>query len=229
MAFGNSMQRTSPVVLNLIIINVLVYFAQVALGGNTDGSRVTDLFALHHYKSEEFRPYQVITHMFMHGGLFHLLFNMLGLWMFGSTVEKIWGAKRFLLFYLICGVVAAITQMASYAFDWWDIDHAFLSAADNAQYQEILRRTATVGASGAIMGILAAFGYLFPNTTLFIMPIPVPIKAKWAIMGIIAIDVFGGFSRLPNDNIAHFAHIGGALAGLLLVLYWNKSNKKTFY
>jgi len=149
--------------------------------------------------------------------------------MFGGTVEKVWGAKRFLLFYLICGVVAALTQMASYAFDWWEIDHTFLNAADIERYQDILRRSATVGASGAIMGILAAFGYLFPNTTLFIMPIPVPVKAKWAIMGIIAIDVFGGFYRLPNDNVAHFAHVGGALAGLLLVIYWNKTNKKTFY
>ena len=229
MAFGNSMQRTSPVVLNLIIINVLVYFAQAALGGNTDANRVTDLFALHHYKSDEFRPYQIITHMFMHGGLMHLLFNMLGLWMFGSTVEKIWGPKKFLLFYLICGVVAGVTQMASYTFDWWDLDHKFLSAEQTEQYQEILRRTATVGASGAIMGLLAAFGYLFPNTTLFIMPIPVPVKAKWAIMGIIAIDVFGGFSRLPNDNVAHFAHVGGALAGLLLVIFWNKTKPSTFY
>lgn len=229
MAFGNSMQRTSPVVLNLIIINVLVYFAQAALGGNTDANRVTDLFALHHYKSDEFRPYQIITHMFMHGGLMHLLFNMLGLWMFGSTVEKIWGPKKFLLFYLICGVVAGVTQMASYTFDWWDLDHTFLSAEQTEQYQEILRRTATVGASGAIMGLLAAFGYLFPNTTLFIMPIPVPVKAKWAIMGIIAIDVFGGFSRLPNDNVAHFAHVGGALAGLLLVIFWNKTKPSTFY
>ena len=229
MAFGNSMQRTSPVVLNLIIINVLVYFAQAALGGNTDANRVTDLFALHHYKSNEFRPYQIITHMFMHGGLMHLLFNMLGLWMFGSTVEKIWGPKKFLLFYLICGVVAGVTQMASYTFDWWDLDHTFLSAEQTEQYQEILRRTATVGASGAIMGLLAAFGYLFPNTTLFIMPIPVPVKAKWAIMGIIAIDVFGGFSRLPNDNVAHFAHVGGALAGLLLVIFWNKTKPSTFY
>jgi len=229
MNFGNSFQRTSPVVLNLIIINVIVYFAQVAFGGNNDPNTVTDLFALHHYKSDEFRPYQLITHMFMHGGIFHLLFNMLGLWMFGSAIEKIWGPKRFLLFYLICGVVAALTQMASYTFDWWAVDHAILSPDDQTQYQYILRQTATVGASGAIMGILAAFGYLFPNTTLFIMPIPVPIKAKWAIMGIIALDVFGGVSRVPNDNVAHFAHVGGALAGLLLVLYWNKINKRTFY
>ena len=119
--------------------------------------------------------------------------------------------------------------MASYTFDWWDLDHKFLSAEQTEQYQEILRRTATVGASGAIMGLLAAFGYLFPNTTLFIMPIPVPVKAKWAIMGIIAIDVFGGFSRLPNDNVAHFAHVGGALAGLLLVIFWNKTKPSTFY
>lgn len=223
------MQRTTPVVLNLIIINILVYFAQVALGGNTDTNRVIDLFALHHYNSVEFRPYQIITHMFMHGGLFHLLFNMLGLWMFGSTVEKIWGAKRFLLFYLICGVVAALTQMASYAYDFWEYDHAILGDELSGLYQEALRRNATVGASGAIMGILAGFGYLFPNTTLFIMPIPVPIKAKWAIMGLIAVDVFGGFSRVPNDNIAHFAHVGGALAGLLLVMYWNRSNRRTFY
>lgn len=229
MAYGNSFQRTSPVVLNLIIINVIIYFAQAAFGGNTEPSRVIDLFALHHYKSDEFRPYQIITHMFMHGGIFHLIFNMLGLWMFGSTVEKIWGVKRFLIFYLICGVTAAITQMVSYTFDWWAVDHAFLSPEDQAQYQFILRQSATVGASGAIMGILAAFGYLFPNTTLFIMPIPIPIKAKWAIMGIIALDVFGGVSRVPNDNVAHFAHVGGALAGLLIVLYWNKTNKQTFY
>jgi membrane associated rhomboid family serine protease len=229
MAFGNSFQRTSPVVLNLIIINVLAFFAQTVFGGNADSTKVTDLFALHHYKSEEFRPYQLITHMFMHGGIFHLLFNMLGLWMFGSTIEKVWGPKRFLIFYLICGIVAAITQMASYTYDWWAIDHALLNPADYERYQYILRKTATVGASGAIMGILAAFGYLFPNTTLFIMPIPVPVKAKWAIIGIIALDVFGGISRVPNDNVAHFAHIGGALAGLLLVLYWNKTNKQTFY
>jgi membrane associated rhomboid family serine protease len=229
MAFGNSFQRTSPIVLNLLIINVLVYFAQAAFGGTNDINKVTDLFALHHYKSDEFRPYQIITHMFMHGGFFHLLFNMFGLWMFGSTVEKVWGPKKFLLFYLICGVVAALTQMASYTFDWWSIDRAILSVEDNARYQMILRSSATVGASGAIMGILAAFGYLFPNTTLFIMPIPFPIKAKWAIMGIIALDVFGGVSRIPGDNIAHFAHVGGALAGLLIVLYWNKTNKQTFY
>ena len=229
MEYGNRFQRTSPVVLNLIIINVLVFFAQKAFGGDIGFNRVDDLFALHHYKSDAFRPYQLVTHMFMHGGLFHLLFNMLALWMFGSVVEKVWGPKRFLIFYLICGVVAALTQMANYAFNWWEIDHMILSNELNEDYQLALRKSATVGASGAIMGILAAFAYLFPNTTLFIMPIPFPVKAKWAIMGIIAIDVFGGVYQVPGDNIAHFAHIGGALAGLLIVIIWNKTNKKTFY
>ena len=165
----------------------------------------------------------------MHGGFFHLLFNMFALWMFGTMVERVWGAKKFLIFYFICGLGAAFFQMGSYAFDWWAVDHAILTDDVMVQYQQRLREQATVGASGAIMGVLAAFGYLFPNTELIIFPIPIPIKAKWAIMGMIALDVFGGVVKVQGDNIAHFAHIGGALIGFLLVLYWNKTNKKTFY
>jgi len=229
MSYGNSFQRTTPIVLNLIIINALVFLAQSASGDMDQLNRVNDLFALHHYKSTEFRPYQLVTHMFMHGGLFHLLFNMLALWMFGTMIERIWGPKRFLIFYLVCGLGAALAQMGSYTYDYWQIDHSILSADLYDQYQTALRLNCTVGASGAIMGVLAAFGYLFPNTKLFIMPIPFPVKAKWAIIGIIALDVFGGISRTPNDNIAHFAHVGGALIGFLIVLYWNKTNKQTFY
>jgi len=229
MSYGNSFQRTTPIVLNLIIINALAFLAQSVFGGMDQLNRVNDLFALHHYKSTEFRPYQLVTHMFMHGGIFHLLFNMLALWMFGTMIEKVWGPKRFLIFYLVCGLGAALAQMGSYAFDFWQIDQLNLSADDYEIYQTNLRIGCTVGASGAIMGVLAAFGYLFPNTKLFIMPIPFPVKAKWAILGIIALDVFGGVSRTPNDNIAHFAHVGGALIGFLIVLYWNKTNKQTFY
>ncbi len=229
MSYGNSFQRTTPIVLNLIIINALVFLAQSASGDMDQLNRVNDLFALHHYKSTEFRPYQLVTHMFMHGGLFHLLFNMLALWMFGSMIERIWGPKRFLIFYLVCGLGAALAQLGSYTYDFWKIGHSTLSADLYDQYQTALRLNCTVGASGAIMGVLAAFGYLFPNTKLFIMPIPFPVKAKWAIMGIIALDVFGGVSSTPNDNIAHFAHVGGALIGFLIVLYWNKTNKQTFY
>lgn len=229
MAFGQISQRTTPVVLNLIIINTLAYFAQVAFGGSSDLNSVNDLFALHHYKSDVFKPHQVITHMFMHGSIFHLLFNMIALWMFGTMIERVWGPKRFIIFYFICGIGAALAQMGSYAYEFWQIDHSVISAELNAQYQLALRIGCTVGASGAIMGVLAAFGYLFPNTQLFIMPIPFPVKAKWAILGIIALDVFGGISKTPGDSIAHFAHVGGALIGFLIVLYWNKTNKQTFY
>jgi membrane associated rhomboid family serine protease len=229
MAYGNSFQRTTPIVLNLIIINALVFFAQVVFGGGSDVNTISDLFALHHYKSDVFRPHQLVTHMFMHGGIFHLLFNMLALWMFGSLIERAWGPKRFLIFYLVCGVAAAVTQLASYAYDYRHIDGMNLSLEQVIEYQNALRASYTVGASGAIMGVLAAFGYLFPNTELFIMPIPFPVKAKWAVIGIIALDVFGGISKTANDNVAHFAHVGGALAGFLIVLYWNKTKKQTFY
>ena len=229
MAYGNSFQRTSPVVFNLIIINALAFLAQVIFGGLSDLNNINDLFALHHYRSDQFRPYQLLTHMFMHGGIFHLLFNMLALWMFGSVIERVWGPKRFLIFYLVCGIGAALAQMGNYVFDFWQIDHSNITTELNVQYQEVLRKACTVGASGAIMGVLAAYGYLFPNTQLFIMPIPFPVKAKWAILGIIALDVFGGVSRTPTDNVAHFAHVGGALIGFLIVLYWNKTKKETFY
>jgi membrane associated rhomboid family serine protease len=221
---GNRFQQTTPIVLNLIIINVLVFLAQMV-----SGDAAYDLFALHHYKSDYFQPYQVVTHMFMHGGFFHLLFNMFALWMFGTMVERVWGPKRFLIFYLICGLGSAFAQMGSYTFDYWEIDHALLSSEQMEIYQSNLRMGATVGASGAIMGVLAAFGYLFPNTELIVFPIPIPIKAKWAILGMIALDVFGGVQKVENDNVAHFAHLGGAAIGFLLVLYWNKSNKNTFY
>jgi membrane associated rhomboid family serine protease len=228
MAYGNSFQRTTPIVLNLIIINALVFFAQMAFGGLEQLNKVNDLFALHHYKSEMFRPYQLVTYMFMHGGFMHILFNMFGLWMFGSIIERVWGPKRFLIFYLICGVGAGLVQMGSYVHDFWAIDHTH-ELYDIGTYQTILRASCTVGASGAIMGLLAAFGYLFPNTQLYIIPIPIPVKAKWAVLGFIALDIFGGVVQVQGDGIAHFAHIGGALIGFLIVFYWNKTNKQTFY
>ncbi len=224
MAFANS--RTTPVVLNLIIINVLVFIAQSMFGGNQETNWIYDFGALHHYKSDHFHIYQIITHMFMHGGFFHLLFNMFVLWMFGTAMEKVLGSKTFIIFYLICGVFAAFTQLANYAYEFHDIDSVVLNAADTARYQLILSRNATVGASGAIMGILAAFGYTYPDTKLFIMPIPFPIKAKWAILGIIALDVFGGVSKVAGDNVAHFAHLGGAVAGFILIYLWSKKRKE---
>jgi membrane associated rhomboid family serine protease len=223
------MQKPTSAVLNLIIINTLIFFAQTALGGGIEPNQITDLFALHHYRSDTFKPHQLITYMFMHGGFFHLFFNMFSLWMFGSTLETYLGTKRFLILYFICGLGAGLTQLGSYAHEFWQIDHSLLSTELNNQYQTILRMNATVGASGAIMGVMVAFGYLFANTELFIIPIPFPIKAKWAITGMVLYDIFGGVVKVKDDNIAHFAHIGGALIGFLVILYWNKSNRKTFY
>ncbi len=229
MEFRSTFQRTPQIVLNLIIINALVFFAQASMGGLNEDSFIINHFALHHYRSDVFQPYQLITHMFMHGSLWHLLFNMLALWMFGSLMEKLWGPKRFLTFYLICGLVAGLAQMGSYMYTFWGIDHQSLQPEEWNMYMKVLKNNATVGASGAIMGVLAAYGYTFPNTQLFIMPIPFPIKAKWAILGIIVMDVFGGVIDTPSDNVAHFAHVGGALCGLLIVFLWNKNNRQQFF
>jgi len=195
-----------PVVKYLIIVNVVVFAAQYLLDSRLD---ITTHFALWPIGSPPFRAYQIFTHMFTHGGLWHILFNMYALWMFGRILEGVWSAKRFLNFYLICGIGAAAAHLA-------------------VQYYTG-GFAPVVGASGAIMGLLAAFGYLFPNTELYILFIPFPIKAKWAVIGYIAIDLFGGFANFSGDNIAHFAHLGGALTGFLLVLLWNKNNRRRFY
>ena len=199
--YGNSFQRTTPVVLNLIIINTLVYIVQFLFDGPDE--KISKVIALFPYNTPYFKPYQLVTHMFAHGGFFHLLFNMFVLWMFGSMLERVWGPKRFLIFYLVCGLAAAITHLA-------------------------LENVPAVGASGAIMGLFAAFAYLFPNTELIMFPIPFPVKAKYAIALLAAYDLFSGVNPL-GDNIAHFAHLGGLVMGFILVLIWNKTNKQTFY
>ncbi len=206
--YGNSFQRTTPIVLNLIIINALVYFIQMMFDGpptdNLLDQKITGKIALYPYQTSYFQPYQLVTHMFAHGGFFHLLFNMFVLWMFGTTLERVWGPKRFFIFYFACGLAAGVAHL-------------------------ILQPDApAVGASGAIMGLFAAFAYLFPNTEFIIFPIPVPVKAKYAVAIMAAFDLFGGVSP-SGSNIAHFAHLGGLAMGFILVLIWNKTNKKTFY
>lgn len=229
-SYGNSFQKQSPVVFNLIIINVLVYLAQKMVG-----DKVTDVIALYPVNSAFFQPYQVVTHMFAHSPtmLIHIIFNMLGLWMFGTILEKSWGPKRFFIFYIISGLAAAgIHLLMQYLKD------PVVGSLTQEMYDQYIASEGyipkyfmggAVGASGAVMGVMAAFAYLFPNTPLYMMFIPIPIKAKIAIPIMVALDLFGGFANIPGDNIAHFAHLGGALAGFLMVLYWNKTNKRTFY
>ncbi len=214
--------RFPPIVKNLIIINALVWVAQL-IYDRSDGQLtmwLTSKIALFPFDHPEFKPYQIATHMFAHASysgnltnynivIFHILFNMFALYMFGRILENVWGAKRFLFFYLACGVGAAVAHLAM---------------------QAIMGGTApAVGASGAVMGVFVAFAYLFPNTEMMIIPIPFPIKAKWLVLVYIALDLFGGFGNLTGDNIAHFAHLGGALTGFIIVFIWNKTNRKTLY
>ena len=198
------MRQLSPIVKNIIIANVLVFFAQFLF--QDKGFLIERYGALFPLGSPFFRIWQLVTYMFLHGGLMHIFFNMFSLFIFGPILENLWGAKRFFNFYIICGIAAGVAQLF--------IDLNFDLA---------------VGASGAIMGIMAAFAYLFPNTELMLMFIPVPIKAKYLIPGFMALDLFGAFARVDGDNVAHWAHLGGALAGFILVLIWNKTNRNTFY
>ena len=239
-----------PVIKNLIIINGLMFLAQNTIKTTPFGS-FEDLFALHTWQSELFKPWQFVTHMFMHGDFSHILFNMFALWMFGSILENIWGQKRFLVFYFVCGLGAALSHMialhfenasmiqhfnaiqdmpdAAYFIDkYWNGDPVTPSMENARDLLNIRLNTPTVGASGAVFGCLAAFGYLFPNTYLYLYFF-VPVKAKWFVIGYIALELFSTFRNSAGDNVAHLAHLGGALFGFLLVYTWNKRNRKTFY
>jgi membrane associated rhomboid family serine protease len=226
---GNSFGRTTPIVLNLIIINVLVFAAQNLI----KGFDVTNWGSLHYYKATDFKTHQLITSIFMHNDIGHIAFNMFGLYMFGTMLERVWGSKRFLIFYLICGVGASICTQFTIPFS----AEQFAKSSEALQYggytAEVIegykQNYSALGASGAIMGVFAAFAWLFPNTELFVMFIPIPVKAKYVIPAFVLIDLFGGIYKIAGDNIGHFTHLAGALIGFLLVLYWNKTNKKTFY
>ncbi len=222
-----------PIVIkNLLIINGLVLFLQFTFE-QRNSYWVEDLFALHDIRSIYFKPHQLITHMFMHGDFLHLLFNMFVLWMFGSTLENVWGSKRFLGFYLICGLGAAALHLLTLYYDltpWVESipfrpvpDQEFLINSHDSPLNGI-----TVGASGAVYGCLTAFGYLFPNSMIYLYAI-VPIKAKWAVIGLIGIELWLGIRNSAGDNVAHWAHLGGALVGFLIVYYWNKTNRRRFY
>ncbi len=235
-----------PIVKNLIIINVLVWIAQLTLESQF---QLTQKFSLYPIIPEQlrvilaknfpadfanapqFEPYQIATHMFSHAPnmIFHIVFNMFGLWMFGKILENVWGPKRFFLFYIACGVGAAACHLLIQYIRSEQLLQAVLSNDQLGVTKYGGALAPALGASGAIMGIFAAFAYLFPNTPLYIMFIPFPIKAKWAVIGLAAFDVFGGVANFSGDNVAHFAHLGGAVTGFIIVLIWNKTNRQRFY
>lgn len=209
------------VVKHLLIINILMYLATFTL--NRFNIDLTDILGLHFFKASNFRIYQMVTYMFMHGNFGHLFFNMFALWMFGNTLENLWGSKRFLLFYMVCGIGAGLCQ---------ELVQYIQYTTSLAQYETVnlqghiitmdayLNMMTTVGASGAIYGLLLAFGMMFPDSMIYVYFF-IPIKAKWFVIGYAVIELITGLTGV--DNVAHFAHLGGMLFGLLLILYWKKN------
>ena len=213
-----------PVVTkNLIIINILLFFGGIVAAKY--GIKLEEYLGLHFFLADDFNLAQLFTYMFMHGGFTHIFFNMFALFMFGRILEQVWGPRRFLFYYIVCGVGAGLIQeLVQYihysvelsAYDSVNIGGEIISMA---QY---LNKIITVGASGAIYAILLAFGMLFPNQSLFIFPLPMPIKAKYFVIGYAALELFLGISNNASDNVAHFAHLGGMLFGFILIMYWRK-------
>ncbi len=225
----------------IIAINTVIFFAGDFIGGGLNNH-----LALYFPQNEHFAPWQFFTHMFMHGSVTHLLFNMFALWMFGSQLEKIWGGKRFLIFYFICGIGAALIYIGINTYQFnnfysllsatglnsYDIQTmidknsyppAVLSAEQAGEFLSIFHAP-MVGASGAIYGVLVAFAFIFPNHKLLLIFLPFPIAAKYFVPALIALDLFSGVTGLSifGGGVAHFAHVGGAIIGLLMMFYWRK-------
>lgn len=243
-------RNLTPTVRNLIFINIAVY----VLGGFLP----QDMLSLHYFQAKDFQVYQVVTYMFAHASFMHLLGNMFGLYMFGSLLERIWGAQRFLFFYFFCGIGAGLLYMGIQHFvDFADFrrateivlsDPSSMHLYDYAQhyqvislpngnvntewarenYAEYVNRSQLVGASGAIFGILMAYGYLFPNSEMYLFPLPIPIKAKYFVSFYGLYELYQGIQQYQGDNVAHFAHIGGMVFAIILLMVW-KTKRNHFY
>lgn len=256
------MLRITDVAKNLLIINILFFVAGLIFGDE----QMRDLMALHYPASPLFKPLQIATHFFMHGGVAHLFFNMFALVMFGSALETMWGPKRFLFFYFACAMGAAVLHLG---YTWWELseleqlaasfrsgpsaeifqEYVSMGGLDKIpavqdlvnqssrdltpqaigeinglmyEFQNLKRDIPVVGASGAIYGLLLGFGMLFPNAELMLIFLPIPIKAKYFIPMLMALELYLGLNQFSWDNIAHFAHLGGAVTGFFLILYWRK-------
>jgi len=268
--FKSALLNLPPVVKNLLIINALMYLGTWVL--QQTGTDLSRILGLYFFESEHFMPFQYVTHMFMHGGFYHLLFNMFALFMFGRVLESVWGPKRFLVYYMLTGLGAAALHTFVLWLDYSSVMKAFTAFSntptpelfsalikdtlsqpagwvyefadkwadnpDSMAYAEqgiqIARQAitasingVTIGASGAVFGILLAFGMLFPNTELMLLFPPIPIKAKYFVIGYGALELYSGFMN-STDGIAHFAHLGGMLFGFILIKYWQKHSNR-FY
>lgn len=217
------MNNIPSITKNLLIINVLAFFATWVF--EKQGLDLTATFGLHFFMAKDFSFYQLVTYLFMHGSFMHLFFNMFAVWMFGTVMERVWGPKRFLIYYLVCGIGAGIIQEVVQYINYVNENLAaydfVMTSSGRITTEAYLNLWTTVGASGAVYAILLAFGMTFPNERMFIIPFPFPIKAKWLIGGYIVIEVWSALNT-PGDGIAHMAHLGGMLFGFLLIRYWRK-------
>ncbi|MDE7438319.1 MAG: rhomboid family intramembrane serine protease [Muribaculaceae bacterium] len=236
-----------PVTKNLIIINVLIWLVEYLFPGFANNA-ILKYGGLHFWGADNFNPLQLFTYMFLHAprSPYHVLFNMFSLWMFGRMMEQVWGSKRFLIYYLVCGVGAAFVQEVVWAMTW---KHDYLTeiaklngmtfdhmkqivdqavAAGDGRFvrgmAEMKSSMMTIGASGAVFGILLGFAFMFPNLPLYLFFIPIPIKAKYMVAGYAVLEFFFGVGRVA-DSVAHFAHLGGMIFGLILLLYWKKKGE----
>ena len=241
----SSFRHLPEVVKNLLIINGLFFLATITLDGM--GFDMYRFFGLHQFQSPDFMPHQLVTHLFMHGNFTHLFFNMFALWMFGKVLENVWGGKKFLIYYMITGLGAAAIHLGVSQYEIMSLQAQISSNDLNTILNEggnilsggknytnpimgklnLLIHTPTVGASGAVFGVLLAFGMLFPNALLYIY-LAIPIKAKYFVILYGLLELYAGISNNPADNVAHFAHLGGMIFGFLLIKYWRK-NSNTFY
>ncbi len=211
-----------PVTKNLIIINLLFWLAEIVLP--RVGIDLVKYLGLHYFAASDFNAVQLMTYIFMHdpGSFGHVFFNMFSVFMFGRTLEMVWGSKRFLIYYLTTGIGAGLVQEVTWFFSLRDAIDATIVQAGWETTRTLLNNVITIGASGAVFGILLAFGMLFPNAELFIMFIPIPVKAKYFVIFYGIVELFLGVGNFSGDNIAHFAHLGGMLFGFFLIRYWKK-------
>ena len=240
-----SFKMLPDVIKNLLIINGLFFLATVVLG-NVTGTDLIHLLGLYLPGSPNFQPYQIVSHIFMHGNLTHIFFNMFALWMFGYTLENVWGSKRFLIYYMITGLGAAAIHLGVNYWEALALKQELINAGFTSQMlqdlistgrwdgasvsgvsQDVIRQyylkynVPTVGASGAVFGVLLAFGMMFPNQYVYLY-FAIPIKVKYFVAGYAALELYSGIANDPSSNIAHFAHLGGMLFGYILIRYWKK-------
>ncbi|MBD5268495.1 MAG: rhomboid family intramembrane serine protease [Bacteroides sp.] len=233
------LRRIPPVTRNIIIICLLIWV--VCMFAPRFGNTLTSVLGLHFVKAPDFNPVQLITYLFMHDlhSITHILFNMFTLWMFGRVLEQVWGSKRYMVYYFVCGIGAALVQECVWGLTWQNeylsgiarlngltLDSMRAAVEANPDYfapgiNSFCDQLLTVGASGAIFGLLLGFAFIFPNLPMYLFFIPVPIKAKYMVLGYAVLEFFLGMNGMQL-SVAHFAHLGGMLFGLPILLYWKK-------